>query len=1027
MAQVNIGRYRTSPEGGFVTVAAGKLLGNAASPTTQHLWGKRFRVRMGRLGASTPSVRVALYAKSGSAPAQLLGYSGVINPSTAMTTWDGGAFYESDVAFCADGPSNNSIPIPSGTIPVFAVLPTGADLGIGQFDSDGSLYDPNHYSRTGLSTPPDPFGSASVSVEGNLTISLYCDENEAPVAPINRGPSGTINEIDDFPMYADFRDRNGPGGLSGGTDLGDYMYRYKVQVRRQSDAAVMWDPAVFNASPAEIASDHFEVDYAGTVLTRGVTYEWKTWQYDHFNAKGGESSWLAFTPANQGFVTLNGNPVSTVIDNTPDFDFSWTHQSSESTNSVRLQLYQGNTLAYTSGIITDSTASGASGQITWAESGLGTLYASGLPWGQTWKYEIQGRDTSGNWSDYSARRQFKTDASPSIPDGLSPANDEIVTDYPLLTFQLSDADNDSGSGLVGKVRIRTTPVVPNPSFATDFSGWAFNNATAGITYAGSWDGALSSDGTGGSGKIAISANSSGAGSGVVYRVDEWYPVEAGEVYVTTMQARTDNTNVRPVPAVRWYESDQTTLITTASADTTYAPTINTWQLRTMTATAPALAKWARLTVLVYLNTSSVTGNAWWDVYTPESSIRRIRTATYNATSGLWEVQTDAEDLPDFGDVEWNAYGYDGTLYSGAVTSEASAVKSPTAYFTFADGPTAEITSPTDGGTITSSTPTVTWTSTDQNRYRLTFYETGTTTVAYQRGWVVSAAQEWTVPAGYLHNNHVYDIELIVEDNQPLQGFAQIVTVEGAFTGPPAATGFSATPIAVDDNDPWPTAIQVQWDATSEPGGTFVGYYLYRDDIGLTGRPYKTFPSPDQTSWVDPVPASGREYTYALRVVGQRDLDRVTSARVYASATVTLKGVVLCDVNNPYTYRAVLDDVQSRDRNRKRDEQTFMVGANKEPITFRSPTSYWEIPGEYRIIPPNGASEKVAAIAQRAAALDALEEQDPVVCYRDERGTVLFGRIINFTKTDNKFYPVYSFGIRSEAYTLGVRLDQEISE
>jgi hypothetical protein len=829
--------------------------------TTTPLWGKRFRIRMGRNGASTPSVRLALYAKSGSAPAQLLGYSGVINPSTQMTAWDNGAFYEADVAFSSDGPSNTSIPIPSGTIPVLAVLPTGADLGVGMKASDGTLYDPNFYKRSGLSTPPDPFGSATISVEGNLTIALICDVNEPPVAPNNRGPSGTINDVTGFEVYGDFRDRNSSWGDSnGGDDVGDYLRQYQVQFRRQSDGVTFWTPSAFTASPTEQASDHFSVTYAGTTLSRGTPYEWRARTSDAFAAWGDWADWLAFTPANQGFVTLTGDPFSKVWDNTPDFEFHWTHQSSSSTNAVRMRLYQGDTLVYTSGIISKTVANNADGTITWAQSGLGTPYPNGLPWGQTWKYDIQGRDTSNNWSDYSARRQFKTDASPSIPDGLSPANGEIVTSRPLLTFQLSDPDDTPSGSLTAKVRIK---------------------------------------------------NNSG-------------------------------------------------------------------------------------------------------------TVLQTRTATYNATSGLWEYQTVSGDLASFATFRWDAYGFDGTLYSGAQTVEANAVKSPEGTFVYANGPTASITSPSDGGTITSSTPTVTWTSSAQNRYRLTFYEAG---VVYQRGWVVSSATSWAVPAGYLHNGHTYDIELIVEDNQPLQGYAQIVTVTTAFTGPDPVTGFSATPVKVDDNDPWPTGILVQWDATTEPGGTFVGYYIYRDDIGLTGTPRIIIPSSDQTSFLDPIPASGREYQYAIRVIGQRDLDRVSSPRRYASATVNLGGVVLLDVNNPLTYRAVLDDVQALKWNRKRDEQIFMVGAEEEPITFRSPTKYWEVPGQYRIVPPPDATDKIAAIAQREAAMDALEDRDPVVCFRDWKGNVVFGRLIDFTKTPNKFYPSYSFGVREEAYKVGV--DPEI--
>lgn len=1023
MATVNLGRYRTTPDQDFAVVLAGTMLAVAFPPTSQNLWGTRFRIRMGRNGASTPSVRLALYAKSGSAPAQLLGYSATINPSTQMTSWDTGAFYEADVSFVPDGPTNTAIPIPSGTIPVLAVLATGADLGVGMLASDGTMYDNKFYKRTGLSQPPpDPFGSATVSVEGNTTISLICTTNEPPVSLNNRSPSGTIN--DTAPSFAaDFRDRNGSWGpANGGADLGDFMLKYKVQVRRQSDQHKMWDPAVFTATPSEQSSDHFSVPYAGDTLVRGTTYEWICWSYDWFNEKGNDSSWLAFTPSLQGFVTLNGNPVSKWLDNTPDFDFSWSHQSGQSTNAVQLALYQNNTLALETGVINKTVANGATGTLTWVESLLGTPYPNGLDWGQTWKYAIRGRDTSNNWSDYSARRQFKTDAPPSIPDGLSPASGEIVTSRPLLTFLLSDAD-DTPPTLIGRIRLFGPQVISNGAFPSVITGWTAGTAT-GVTRTFAYDGTVGNTANG-SGKVAVTASTAAIGTKMTVTNDTQLPVVVGRSYTSRVAVRTDNVNITPRLIIQWYSAANALLSTTEESD--WVPTASAWSTRALAATAPANAAYMKIGIELYWDTANQTGNVWLDDASVDNGYRYIRDATYNSTSGLWEYQTTSTDLPAsaFGIYKWDAYGWDGTLYSGAVSTEASAVKSPEGSFNYANGPTATITSPTNGGTITSSTPTVTWTSTDQNRYQLTFYEAGTSNVVYRRGWVISAATSWTVPAGYLHNNAVYDVELIVEDSQPLQGYAPVITVTGAFTGPPAATGFSATPITVDGNDPWPTAIQVQWNATTEPSGTFVAYYLYRDDIGLTGTPYQKFTSPDQTSFVDPVPASGREYTYALRVVGQRDLDRVSSARVYASATVNLEGVVLLDVNNPYTYRAVLDDVQSRDRNRKRDEQTFMVGAAEKPITFRSPTSYWEIPGEYRIIPPVIADDKIAAIAQRAAAMDALEERDPVVCYRDERGAVIFGRIADFSKSDLKFYPVYKFSIREENYLLGVALDDEL--
>lgn len=854
---ITVGRYRTTPDNAVASLSGGTLIACLYAAPDQNCWGYRFEGRFGRSTATTPSVRMVAYAPivTGGNPSARKAYSGTVSPSTEMTLdANTGAFYWSDVAATDDDEYNTAFRMYAGTKYAIGTLTTGASLNHGMATA-ASISESNElfYTVTGLSQPPpDPIGSYSQSVQGHLTLWVYAHTNEAPRVPVNRTPSGAIDETS--PTFAgDFRDRNGTWGPGNdGYDDGDKMSAYRIQVRRVSDGVSFWAPSAFTASSSERTADRFSVAYGGTALVRGTAYEWRAQVRDDFGEWGDWSSWLEFTPSDLGLVTLDDDPTGKVETDEPDFEFDWSHQSALSTDTVQLRLYQNGTLIYTSAEISKTVADGAMGTITWAESGI-----TDLLWGQNYSYSIRGRDTNSAWSDWSSQRTFNTNAAPSIPDGLSPANGQVVTSYPLLSFQMTDTDDDTSTGLVGKVRIKD---------------------------------------------------------------------DTGTVLFT-------------------------------------------------------------------------------------------RDATYNSTSGYWEYQTDGTDLASFDDYRWDAYGYDGTLYTGNKTVEANATTSDEEQFTYADGPDVTIDSPTDASTVDSSTPTVSWTASAQNRYRLTVYEPDTDTVVYQKGPLVSAATSWQIPSGYLRNDTSYDIELWVEDNSLLTGTSQRVTITTDFTPPDAATGVSAVPVAIG-NDPFETAIVVQWDATTEPGGTFVGTYVYRDD--LTDRPYRIFTSTSTTSFTDYFVASGYEYTYTVRHVGQRDLDQVESDAVSSSAQVDLEGVVICSVLNPATYRAVFDDVQLLEYQRIRNEQVYTVGSNSKPTTWRSPEKYWLIPGEYRIVPPADSTDKRADIDARDADAQALEEQDGVFCFRDWQGNVLYGKLVDYIRRPMKFYPIYSVSFREEEHEIGER-------
>lgn len=839
-----IGRAPDDPDPDFAAAASGQLLGTAFTPTTQHLWGYLFRYRAGKSGVTAPTGRAALHRIGSSVTtAEMLGYSAAASLATTMADAASGDWIESAVASVPDGPTNAAIPIPSGTKPLLDMLITGAAANVGMIAA-GRLdnpYDVNLYKRSGLSQPPpDPFGNPGTpSPEGQLSIGLACHVNEAPLTPLSRTPGSSdannpsvINEV--TPTFAgDHRDSN--------TEDGDYMTAFRIEFQRWTGSAwsTVWNPTT-NADPAMQASGRFTIDYPST-LTRGDKFRWRCQTADYFGAWGTMSGWLYFNVTNQGFVSLAGNPVSTIQTNQPSFDFSWSHETGLSTNAARIQLYKGNTLVHTSGIIAITVADGASGTLSWASTGLSAAakYPNGLDWGTTWKYEIQARDSANNWSDYSARRQFKTNASPGIPDSLSPSSSAIRTSRPMLYASVLDIDDTAATGLTMKFEIMTN-----------------------------------------------------AGSLISTRVG---------------------------------------------------------------------------TLVSY------------------DAVTKISTFGY---------QTVAGDLATFGTFKFRAYAGDGTLWSGAKTVEAQAIRSAEATFVYANGPTVTVTTPTSGQVFTSSTPTFQWVCATQNRYRVRVYKPGTDDVVYERGWITSTSvKQWTIEAGWLRNNTSYEAEIGCEDTTPLQGFSARIPFSTAYTPPATPTGVSAIPYRIG-TDPWPTAILVQA-AIAVNSSLFVGRFIYRAD--LPSRPLTVLTSASDVAFIDPHPRSGELQTYTWRDVYYVDAshtEQIESAGVSVSTVVQLRGTVLSSVHDPVNTRCYLTSVQERSERLRQDKAKVTKWGQKAPTTYYGPGEYSEYPHTVRLL-----NDGNATALERMAEVRAVIVSHHTLCYRDERGRKDFVQVDSPEFTD----------------------------
>ncbi|MCA9860360.1 MAG: hypothetical protein KC438_11590, partial [Thermomicrobiales bacterium] len=303
---------------------------------------------------------------------------------------------------------------------------------------------------------------------------------------------------------------------------------------------------------------------------------------------------------------------------------------------------------------------------------------------------------------------------------------------------------------------------------------------------------------------------------------------------------------------------------------------------------------------------------------------------------------------------------------------------------------------------------------NQNRYRITIYFAGTNDVAYLRGWITApSVDQWTIPAGFLRNSTAYELEVEVEDSNPLQGSSGRIAFSTSYTPPADPTGVQALPYALG-TDPLPSSILVQADVAAG-GDLFVGRYIYRDD--LTDRPLVVLSSASDTAFIDPFPVSGRLHVYTWRDVfftDDSESEMIESPGVTVSAVVDLRGSVLASVIEPASRRSYLTSVQTRDRSLNRDRERLIGWTSSKPTSYVGIAEYWAIDLTIRI-----KGHDVLTPLEQAAEFEALLLANETMCYRDERGRKYFVTFDGESLADTRVMREdATFGLIEEAYEEG---------
>lgn len=362
-----------------------------------------------------------------------------------------------------------------------------------------------------------------------------------------------------------------------------------------------------------------------------------------------------------------------------------------------------------------------------------------------------------------------------------------------------------------------------------------------------------------------------------------------------------------------------------------------------------------------------------------------RTMTYlGIVDGLhtWTYQTTGTDLATKATYRWDAYAFDGDLYSGGVTVEANATKSAEAIFIYADGPVISIATPTAAQVLNTGVIAATWSLTaggPQVSFRVRCYRSSDHTLLHDSGVVMSASGVYSSLNPILHNGEsaYLTIEVTAASTLTATSAPRYFTV--SFVPPSAPAWFFSSP-EYDRFDETPSVNRLTWEPTiyvdfeefvigSRPGGEAIENEVIRARLRDGGA----------AEWLDYFPESGSDITYSLRVVVTRELDVLISDPVEFTTNIELESVVLTDASDP-SYRVVLKLDQERQFQPIDDSSIELGWGDAEPTAYYGTADYEVFGGRYTLRP-----DTYATAHEYIRALRALKSRRRTMCYRDPRG------------------------------------------
>lgn len=351
---------------------------------------------------------------------------------------------------------------------------------------------------------------------------------------------------------------------------------------------------------------------------------------------------------------------------------------------------------------------------------------------------------------------------------------------------------------------------------------------------------------------------------------------------------------------------------------------------------------------------------------------RAMTLNTGVTPNQWEYQTTSTDLASTGTYKWDAVATDGT-FTTAYSAERT--------FIYGTGPVVTITAPTDGSTVTTNTPTITWTTTGQVKKQIIITNTLTGATVLDTGILTDAVASYTVPTGYLFNNTQYTFTVSITNSTPLTGSSLPTSFTVTYPAPATIANFIASP-----NVGGASAL-LTWEAPNDPPELFSEYTLTAKDLstGVTDR-IARLPSVAQTAFEYAFPKANTTYEFGIsKTVYTGSLEKITSVPATSQVQVPFRFpcfTSVLDGGDSFVSLQLLTDFSADDND---DTEYVQTWADAEPTAVVGPSQYQTISATFRLI-----TDQYGSARDKYTALKALRDRRTLVCYRDDRSYKVFG-------------------------------------
>ena len=599
----------------------------------------------------------------------------------------------------------------------------------------------------------------------------------------------------------------------------DTITSYEIEVYDDTLTTAFWTPTAFTDSNGST----FNKLYAGTTLVAGDSYKWRA---RITSSVGGTSEWSSW----QDFTILADTSVPTITSPVGDNSYTLTpsiaFNRAANFNWFDVEIYPSTTTAATVEADTPYD-SDYDNSITSATSHSFTYAGTALDWDTDYKIRVRVSPNGGvDDSDWTGLVSFRTDSIEGPPTLDSVASD---TDNPAWitdstpTFAITR--NTTAADTIDKMQYRIWNAAGSTLIYDSTMTDVTNSTSASLTYAGS---------------LLV--------PGTTYKWDARYQNTVGPTspWATQKSFRLNGPPTAPeglFPPSGYVFLDTETKTFRADFDDpdegTFGDNPVDWEIEI----------WNDDTDSQHGSTQSVTSG----LTSGENETTWSGTAFVNGTNYSW--RTRFQDSKS----EWGAW-------------------SSSTAFRVSSAPNGTITSPTDGGTVTSVTPTINWTisaSQTQERFKIQIDETDSagnfqnTVTTLNVVNEATSTDSYVIPAGYLQDAKYYDITLTIWTTDNLADPSpSTINLDVNLDAPDPVESIDS--LANQDR----SFIEITWDLdgtwTLKTGHTFVGWRIRRQRKDFTAwETLDTLPSQASKRYLDHYAAHNVNYRYAVYAVTKK--------------------------------------------------------------------------------------------------------------------------------------------------------------